>query len=95
MSLWKSNLINVLRYTINQAFLFMFKEYTNCAIKEHKLCEGNELMKNILAGGIAGMLSALIVYPLDYARTRMAVDLGKNIKDRQFKGLIDCMRKTF
>ena len=43
---------------------------------------------------LAGAGSLLIVYPLDFARTRLAADLGKGGKDREFTGLIDCLRKT-
>jgi gas vesicle protein len=57
----------------------MFKEYINEKITQNRILKGKELLKNILAGGIAGSLAALIVYPLDYSRTRIAVDLGKKI----------------
>ena len=46
------------------------------------------------AGGLAGAGSLLIVYPLDYARTRLAADLGK-ATHRDFQGLTDCMVKTY
>ena len=45
------------------------------------------------AGGLAGAGSLLIVYPLDFARTRLAADVGKNT-DREFTGLIDCLSKV-
>ena len=32
---------------------------------------------NLLAGGFAGLSSLTVVYPLDFARTRLAADLGK------------------
>ena len=38
--------------------------------------------------------SLLIVYPLDFARTRLAADVGKGT-EREFTGLIDCIGKTF
>jgi hypothetical protein len=57
----------------------MFKEYINEKITQNRILKGKELLKNILADGIAGSLAALIVYPLDYSRTRIAVDLGKKI----------------
>merc|ERR1712045_998189 len=44
------------------------------------------------SGGLAGAGSLLIVYPLDYARTRLASDVGG--KERQFNGLLDCLKKT-
>ena len=49
----------------------------------------------MLAGGLAGAGSLLIVYPLDFARTRLAADVGKGGKDREFTGLIDCLGKVF
>lgn len=39
------------------------------------------------------MSSLTIVYPLDFARTRLAVDVGKGAS-REYKGLADCMLKT-
>jgi hypothetical protein len=47
---------------------------------------------NMASGGLAGAGSLLIVYPLDYARTRLASDVGKG--EKQFKGLADCLTKT-
>lgn len=47
-----------------------------------------------IAGGLAGAGSLLIVYPLDYVRTRLAADLGKGTH-RDFQGLTDCIVKTY
>merc|ERR1719199_1352464 len=47
---------------------------------------------NMAAGGLAGAGSLCIVYPLDYARTRLASDVGTGKK--QFNGLLDCLKKT-
>lgn len=33
---------------------------------------------NLASGGAAGASSLLFVYPLDFARTRLAADLGKD-----------------
>jgi solute carrier family 25 (adenine nucleotide translocator) protein 4/5/6/31 len=33
------------------------------------------------------------VYPLDFARTRLGTDIGKNASDRQFTGMGDCIKK--
>lgn len=44
------------------------------------------------AGGCAGATSLLFVYPLDFVRTRLAVDVGKETS-REFNGIIDCMTK--
>ncbi len=47
---------------------------------------------NIASGGLAGAGSLCIVYPLDYARTRLAADVGSGKRD--FNGLLDCLKKT-
>ena len=43
-------------------------------------------------GGLAAAGSLTIVYPLDYARTRLASDVGSGKKT--FDGLFDCLKKT-
>lgn len=40
------------------------------------------VLKSILAGGIAGAGTALVMYPLDFARTRMGVDIGRTLSER-------------
>ena len=40
---------------------------------------------NLASGGAAGATSLLIVYPLDFARTRLGADVGKAAADREFK----------
>ena len=47
-----------------------------------------------MSGGAAGATSLTFVYPLDFARTRLAADVGSG-KDREFSGLIDCLVKNF
>lgn len=37
----------------------------------------------------------MFVYPLDFARTRLAADIGKGVTDRQFSGLVDCLGKVY
>merc|ERR1711862_839065 len=47
---------------------------------------------NMASGGMAAAGSLTIVYPLDYARTRLASDVGSGKKT--FAGLGDCLMKT-
>lgn len=94
LSFWRGNFTNVLRYFPTQAFNFAFKD----SIKSHlpKFNSKFDFWKafgiNCLSGGIAGAGSLCIVYPLDYARTRLASDVGSGRKD--FKGLWHCLVKT-
>merc|ERR1711972_580808 len=57
---------------------------------------GVKLGKNVAAGGMAGAMSLMFVYSLDYARTRLASDTKSSKKggERQFNGLVDVYRKT-
>lgn len=47
----------------------------------------------LASGGLAGAGSLTIVYPLDFARTRLAADIGKE-GQREFTGLVDCLSKV-
>ena len=51
------------------------------------------MIGSLLSGGAAGAASLCFVYPLDFARTRLAADVGK--ENRQFNGLVDCLTKIF
>jgi solute carrier family 25 (adenine nucleotide translocator) protein 4/5/6/31 len=42
----------------------------------------------LAAGGLAGATSLTVVYPLEFAYTRLAADTGAK---KQFKGLFDVM----
>ncbi len=48
---------------------------------------------NMASGGAAGATSLCVVYPLDFARTRLAADVGSG-GEREFNGLIDCLKKS-
>merc|ERR1712184_108496 len=60
-----------------------------------KKISGGFFAGNLASGGAAGATSLLIVYPLDFARTRLGADVGKAAADREFKGLFDCIGKCY
>jgi len=95
--LWRGNLANCLRYFPTQALNFAFKDKIKQQFKVKKTDGfGTKLGKNVAAGGMAGAMSLLFVYSLDYARTRLANDTKSSKKggERQFNGLVDVYRKT-
>merc|ERR1712226_1751598 len=92
---WRGNLANVLRYFPTQALNFAFKDTIKAAFKTPKDAgQVEKFSKNIASGGMAGTLSLLFVYSLDYARTRLANDAKGKGGERQFNGLIDVYAKT-
>ncbi len=96
--LWRGNLANVIRYFPTQALNFAFKD------KYKKVFLGGVDQKtqfwryfagNLASGGAAGATSLCFVYPLDFARTRLAADIGKGTAEREFSGLGNCLTKIF
>jgi solute carrier family 25 (adenine nucleotide translocator) protein 4/5/6/31 len=91
---WRGNFTNVLRYFPTQAFNFAFKDTIKAMFPKVNPKEnfGKFFLINMASGGLAGAGSLAIVYPLDYARTRLASDVGSGKRD--FTGLSDCLKKT-
>lgn len=94
-SFWRGNLANVIRYFPTQAFNFAFKDTIKKQFPKYdpKKEFGKFFMTNLASGGLAGACSLLIVYPLDFARTRLAADVGKG-SQREFTGMVDCLKKV-
>ncbi|XP_076170811.1 ADP,ATP carrier protein-like [Ptiloglossa arizonensis] len=96
ISFWRGNLANVIRYFPTQALNFAFKDKFKVLFLEGVPKESfwKQFAGNLASGGAAGATSLLFVYPLDFARTRLAADIGK-ADQREFKGLGDCLVKIF
>jgi solute carrier family 25 (adenine nucleotide translocator) protein 4/5/6/31 len=101
LALWRGNLANVIRYFPTQALNFAFKDtYKRLFLDgvDKKTQFWRFFVGNLASGGAAGATSLCFVYPLDFARTRLAADIGKAAKgggpdSREFKGLGDCLVK--
>merc|ERR1711887_520232 len=90
MAFWRGNLANVIRYFPTQALNFAFKDKYKAmflAGVDKKKTPGRFFVGNLASGGAAGATSLCFVYPLDFARTRLAADIGKSGADREFSGL--------
>jgi len=94
ISFWRGNMANVIRYFPTQALNFMFKDFYKQYL-ERPRSDGFWpcLLGNMASGGAAGATSLIVVYPLDFARTRLAMDVGKG-NEREFKGTWDTIYKT-
>mmetsp|Transcript_35628 Transcript_35628/g.100873 ORF Transcript_35628/g.100873 Transcript_35628/m.100873 type:complete len:322 (-) Transcript_35628:140-1105(-) len=91
---WRGNFTNVIRYFPTQAFNFAFKDSIKTLFPkaDPKKEFGKFFAINMASGGLAGAGSLCFVYPLDYARTRLASDVGSG--KASFNGLGDCLVKT-
>merc|ERR1719329_1845801 len=91
---WRGNFTNCIRYFPTQAFNLAFKDSIKAQFPKYnpKSDFWPFFACNLASGGGAGALSLCIVYPLDYARTRLASDVGSGKKT--FNGLGDCLKKT-
>jgi len=91
---WDGNFTNCIRYFPTQAFNLAFKDTFKGMFPKYnpKTEFASFFGANLVSGGLAAASSMTIVYPLDYARTRLASDVGSGKKS--FSGLGDCIVKT-
>ncbi|OXU20215.1 hypothetical protein TSAR_013057 [Trichomalopsis sarcophagae] len=98
LSFWRGNFANVIRYFPTQALNFAFKDkYKQVFLGgvDKNTQFGRYFLGNLASGGAAGATSLCFVYPLDFARTRLAADVGKAGGEREFTGLGNCLTKIF
>jgi solute carrier family 25 (adenine nucleotide translocator) protein 4/5/6/31 len=95
-SLWRGNMANIIRYFPTQALNFAFKDKYKKLFVRHdpKKDFWKFFVGNLASGGAAGATSLLFVYPLDFARTRLAADVGSKA-NRQFTGLGNCISTIY
>jgi len=91
---WDGNFVNCIRYFPTQAFNLSFKDTFKAMFPKYnpKTEFASFFGANLASGGMSAACSMTIVYPLDYARTRLASDVGSGKKS--FSGLGDCIKKT-
>lgn len=98
LAFWRGNMANVIRYFPTQALNFAFKDkYKQIFLGgvDKNTQFGRYFLGNLASGGAAGATSLCFVYPLDFARTRLAADIGKAGAEREFSGLGNCLTKIF
>ncbi|KAK7806882.1 hypothetical protein U0070_020473 [Myodes glareolus] len=98
LSFWLGNLANVIRYFRTQALNFAFKDKCKQIFLggvDKRTQFWRYFAGNLASGGATGATSLCFVYPLDFARTHLAADVGKAGAEREFKGLGDCLVKIY
>jgi solute carrier family 25 (adenine nucleotide translocator) protein 4/5/6/31 len=93
-SFWRGNGANVIRYFPQQAFNLSFKDTIKRMFPSYspKTDFMMFFLVNLASAGMGAALSLTICYPLDFARTRLASDVGSG--KRTFDGIVDCLKKT-
>ena len=93
ISLWRGNIANCLRYVPKFALdmalkprFFVFYLYLFNPMDDNLLL----FVTKWFAGASAAIISTIVCYPLDFARTRLATDISRNTR---FDGIWDCWKK--
>ncbi|VDM60004.1 unnamed protein product [Angiostrongylus costaricensis] len=96
LSFWRGNGVNIFRSCCQESLGFAFKDFFKIWSLDGVNPNDHHyrfLFGNLVAGGCSGAATMVIIYPLEFIRTRLAIDLGKDKKDREFTGMFDCARK--
>lgn len=96
LAYWRGNSANVIRYLPTSALNFGFKDMFGRRYNQYDpVTQKSQFMKwSIITGGMAGTCTTMFIHPLDLARTRMGVDVGK-AGQTQFRGLGHCLQFIF
>jgi solute carrier family 25 (adenine nucleotide translocator) protein 4/5/6/31 len=91
---WRGNLVNCIRYAPQQGSALAFNDQIKRMVPKYnpKTDYAKDFAMKLIAGGVAGGAANIVCYPFDFARTRLASDLGKG--QGQFNGIADCIQKT-
>lgn len=109
LAFWRGNFPNVLR-TAGQAGLnfTLMDYYKNVALspvlqqnvvqRRSKTTEDAERLRQLVvsfvSGGMAGGTATTVLYPVEFLRTRLAMDQGRNLATREYSGMRDVLLKT-
>ncbi len=51
-----------------------------------------EKLKIMAAGGLAGLTSWVIGYPIDFLKTKLQ---SQDLDDKKYSGMVDCFKRTY
>lgn len=106
LAFWRGNTPSVVQKAGNSALNFMLMDwYKQCISRTMTTLYGDsfqqqtrstKIVNSLLSGGLSGATTTTILYPLEFLRTRLAVDIAKGSKHtRQFRGMSDVIVYTF
>jgi len=76
LALWKGNLFGIIRFIPTQLCNFIFKDIFKKMFQYDYKKDGywKWFMGNLISGGLAGIVSLILVYPIDLIQTRFAAN---------------------
>jgi len=99
LAFWRGNIGRIVRSTPQQALGFAFNDIFKKIFSQEGLHPKTDFWRfffgNLAAGGAAGSVSSLIIYPIDHARARSALELVKGPTERKFGGIRDFLKKIY
>ena len=97
LSFWKGNSMSILWYIPVQTFNFTLKDSYKKILNPYQREKEpwKHMIGNMLSGGAAGSTTLMIVYPLDYIRTRAAMNIGWAKSEREFKSIGEMLSRTY
>lgn len=95
LSFWRGNFPNVCRVAgtaaINFSALQIYKPLVAQRIPDS--WSKQHIWTGFLSGGMAGATSTTLLYPVEFVRTRLAMDKGRTASERFYKGSWDVIQK--
>jgi|LakMenEpi03Aug12_release.lakeMendotaPanAssembly.Ray.scaffolds.fasta_scaffold507990_1 hypothetical protein len=92
---WRGNGANIAKIFPSTLSRFWFHHrIRNLILKGSDKDAPESMTRNFVIGALSGSLALTFAYPLDLARTRLAVDVVKKGEDRVYWSTWDCLSKT-
>ena len=92
---WRGNGANIAKIFPSTLSRFWFhSRIKSLILKDSENDAAESLTHNFIIGALSGSLALTFSYPLDLARTRLAVDITKKGEDRIYWSTWDCLSKT-
>lgn len=97
LSFWRGNFANIARFIPAFALNYSLKEHFSKLLKIDHKKDSNKtrMLKNFVSSYVSAALTILITYPLDFARTKIGVDVHKIGEKKEYRGIIDVLVKTY
>lgn len=113
LAFWRGNVPNVLRVSGTAAINFTcmdyykraavspvlerFQQHYESKLTPEELQRRCKLAASFISGGLAGATATTLLYPIEFVRTRLAMDTGGADagRPRKYTGMIDVSRKIY